>query len=249
MPIPCPSTCNQGKSSRALSTNRLNPLTFHLNLPKARFHRTTAFTPPTGQSNRQWHSMIQWLRDLHCVATRLFQPQVRFADRPNNLILYHPPLHPKHRSISVHTILTRTFVGPIHRHPFLTRLNIPDLPCRLRLWLLFTLPKPLPPQILTNVSCVHSILPTQMRHPALVLNGRMNPGYHRLPRPFTRQLGGVRSGLRVPTTIAFTGASLCSRLHALLRTRRVVVGVHAALLQAGRQPPIRLHVSSHRPKP
>ena len=133
MPIPCPSTCNQGKSSRALSINRLNPLTFQLNLPKARFHRTTKFVPHAGQSNTQRQSMIQWLRDLHCVATRLFQPQVRFVGRPNNPIMYHPPLHPKHRSISVHTILTRTFVGPTHRHPSLTRLNIPGLPCRLRL--------------------------------------------------------------------------------------------------------------------
>jgi hypothetical protein len=129
MPIPCPSTCNQGKSSRVLSTNRLNPLTFHLNLPKARFHPTTTFVPHVGQSNIQQQGMIR-LRDLHSVATRPFL-QVRFVGRPNNLIMHHTPLHPKPRSISIHTILT--FVGPTHRHPSLIRLNIPGLPCRLRL--------------------------------------------------------------------------------------------------------------------
>ena len=247
MPIPCLSTCNQGKSSRVLSTNRHNPLTFHLNLPKARFHRTTIFVPHAGHSDRQQQSMIQRLRDLHCVATRLFLPQVRFTGRPNNLIMYHPPLHPKPRSISFHTMLTRTFIGPIHRHPSLTRLNIPGLPCRLRLWLLFPLPKLPPPQISTNVLCVHSISPTQMRHPA---TGSANLGYHQLPRPFIRRPGDDRSGFHVLTTIAFTVASLRSRLHALLRTRRVTVGVHAAPLQARRQPRTTIHldVSSHRPK-
>jgi hypothetical protein len=63
------------------------------------------------------------------------------------------------------------------------------------------------PQISTSVLCVHSILPTQMGPPALLIIVPTLLTYHRLPRPFIHRLNDNQRGHRVVTTTAFTVVS------------------------------------------